>query len=170
MPTPSELLKQAASDVIPVEEVRTIFRRKPLAVQAEQVKAKGPVETFYGKLHADAGDWIVTEANRAILVKGADFDLLYEAHTASGAVVDAGLPDLEPGTEIVHDGKRLVRVKVAGGQGGFAYWSEGKPRGADCAFKVVADMGDNPQASHRAGRFLEPFTGNPGVRTWVIVG
>lgn len=152
-----------------VTEIRLVFRRKPLAVEAVTVKQKGVVETFYGKMAAEAGDYLVTEAGRLMLVRKADFPLLYEAHQESGSVVDAGLPDMDPGSRLDHEGKRLVRVVVSGGRGAFAFWAEGKPRGADCAFRVIADINDNPQASHRAGRFLEPHEGKPGVRTWVVV-
>jgi hypothetical protein len=137
-----------------VQQTQHLFRRKPLLVEA-----------------SPKGDhWEVGEAGRIIMVSNEDFTLLYEAvDVAPQAAVDAGLPDMEPGSRIDRAGRRLVRVHVVAGRGPIAYWRDGKSSGQDAGFGVVADMIDNPGASHRAGAFLEPFEGKPGTRVWVIL-
>lgn len=137
-----------------VLEVRKLFRRKPLLVEA---------------VPQSGGSWLVLEAGREITVPKDDFSMLYELVETGVSAVDAGLPDLEPGTVIEKDGRKLIRVTVISGRGAAGYWHMHKPTGHDCGFQVVADSIDDLQASHRAGRFVEPFEGKPGTRTWVVV-
>lgn len=133
---------------------RALYRRKPLLVEAA----------------ATSEGWIVKEAGREVAVSKDEFELLYEvALDPAETLIDAGLPDLELGTEISKDGRRLVRVKVLAGRGGVAYWAGCKNNGGDAGYVVTADLIDNEQAAHRAGRFVEPWEGKPGGKTWVEV-
>lgn len=136
-------------------EVQKLFRRKPLLVEAHP-------ETD--------GSWSVIEADRHLHIAQEDFHRLYElVEVDVNSAVDAGLPDLDPGTTLEREGLRLVRVTVVAGRGTTAYWHQAKPHGQDCGFRVIADMVDNLQASHRVGRFVEPWEGKAGGRTWVVL-
>lgn len=134
--------------------VKKLYRRKPLLVEASQDKA---------------GNWVVLEAGRISDVSKDEFNLLYEAvELDDNQTIDAGLPDMAPGTKIEKDGRKLTRVTVVAGKGSVAYWFNNKPKGDDCDWKVVADSGwsDLP---HFAGKFVDGYEGKPGGRSWVEV-
>lgn len=136
------------------KEVRKLFRRKPLLVEASSVAM---------------GIWEVLEAGKKYKYNSDEFKELYEAvEMDDNKTIDAGLPDLAPGTKIEKDGKRLVRVSVIAGKGNIAYWFNSKPKGEDCEFKVIADTGwsDLP---HYAGKFVDAYDGKPGGRSWIEV-
>lgn len=139
-----------------VVEVRSqLYRRKPLLCEAAQ--------------QGDGG-WIVKEAGREVRVGKEEFEMLYElALDPNETVVDAGMPDLETGTVIEKDGRRMQRVMVMSGKGTVAYWYECKNSGQSAGFRVTADMIDNSQAAHRVGKLVEPYEGKPGGKTWVVL-
>lgn len=138
-----------------VQVSHQIYRRKPLLVEATPL--------------VDGSGWSVKEAGQFSVISAELFPQLYESVSIidGEGLIGAGLPDYELGTRIDKDGRQLIRVEVVNGRGAFAYWHNNKPSGLDCGFKVVADLVDNIQASHKAGRFIEPFEGKPGTRTWV---
>lgn len=140
---------------LPVEGPK-LFRRKALLVEA---------------IPQQNGTWKVLEAGREVIVERDNFSLLYEAVEveAGSFLVDAGLPDMEPGQTVEREGRKMVRVTVIAGSGHTAYWHQAQPHGQSCGFKVVADMVTDPLASHFAGKFVDPFEGKPGTRTWVFV-
>lgn len=141
---------------IPAREVSRLYRRKPLLVSASP---------------QPDSSWLVLEGGREIRVSAVEFEGLYEmVEIDPMTAVDAGMPDMEPGTRIDRDGRRLVRVTVIGGRGPVAYWHNGKPRGEFCGFRAIADNMDNIQAPHRIGRFLEGFEGKAMDRAWVVMG
>jgi hypothetical protein len=148
-----------------IEERKRLYRRKPLLVEAY------PNPNI--DLNSGEESWIVLEAGREVSVPKDEFLLLYELVDISpDQTVDAGLPDLNPGTVIEKDNRRLIRVEVVSGKGAGAYWYMNKPDGTMCQFKVVADNVIDPLASHFAGRFIEPWEGGGSVtvkRTWVIL-
>lgn len=155
-----------------IEETHRLFRRKPLTVKAEQVHKKQTLQLpqLGVPVTLEPGDWIVEEGGLRTVVKLADFDKLYEATDGTSADdVAAGMPELDLGSTIEKDGRRLVRVEVVSGQGAIAYWHRGQPTGALANWQVVADNIDAIQASHRAGRFVEPYESKPGGRTWVVL-
>lgn len=144
----------AGSEPKSAVESRRLFRRRPLLVEA---------------IPQPDGSWAVSEAGIISEISGNTFPLLYEAVSVeAGKAVDVGLPDMAPGSEIEHDGRRLVRVEVIAGRGAAAYWYRAVPCGQDCGFRVVADMTVDPSASHYAGRFLEAWEGGVVKRTWVV--
>ena len=147
----------ALDEKLHTAEMRRVYRRKALLVEAN--------------VQAD-GNWAVVEAGRKVVISKEDFAKLYEVLDvgAGSGMLDVGLPDLEPGERVERDGKRYVRVVVHAGRGGMAYWANMQPSGSECGYAVVADMNDNMQASHRVGRFVEPWEGKPGGRTWVELG
>ena len=163
---PSDPLKST------IEEVRMVFRRKPLLVRAEQVHKKqvAQLSSLGVSVNLKPGDWIVDEGGHRTVVLMDDFDGLYEmvqAPDEEAAV--AGLADMELGSTVDKDGKRMVRVKVIGGRGAIAYWHRQQNTGEGAHWEVIADMNDNPGASHRVGRFIEPFEGKPGTKTWAFL-
>lgn len=79
-------------------------------------------------------------------------------------------PNLKPGQIWRrHDGTNYLRVKVLAGRGAYAFWHRQQPKGELAEYQVIADMTDNPQSSHRAGAFSEPFEGKPGHLGWLKV-
>lgn len=153
-PAPAPALIKDGSGQSQIQVSHQIFRRKPLLVEATPL---------------DSGAWSVKESGRTIEIDADLFTQLYESVSIidKEGLIDAGLPDYPLGMRIDKDNARLVRVEVVNGRGGIAYWHMSKPSGLDCGFRVVADLVDNIQASHKAGRFVEPFEGKPGTRTWV---
>ena len=171
-PTPKPLEPITKPLKLAIEEVKVMFRRKPLLVHAEQVHAKqvGQISNLGVNVDMEPGDWIVNEGGHTTIVPLADFDGLYEiVRTPGGESAVAGLAESELGTEVDKDGKRMVRVKVVGGKGSIAYWHRQRISGADANWEVIADNIDNHMASHRVGRFIEPFEGKIGLNTWVFV-
>ena len=155
-----------------IEEVTQVFRRKPLIVNATQIHKKKKIQlpALGIAVTAEAGDWEVVEAGHKRLVRMKEFDDLYEIDIVGGdQALEAGLPDMDLGTVLDKDQRRMVRVEVKAGRGAIAYWDNHKPEGAPANWLVVADNVDNHMASHRAGRFIEPYEGKPGTRTWVIL-
>ncbi len=151
-----EVPTDVPSDVKPAaSEMKRVYRRRPLLVEARP--------------NSD-GSWAVVEAGRTIVVPRDEFSKLYEVlDVDSDGHVDVGLPDLEPGQTLEKDGKKYVRVVVNAGRGATAYWHGMAPSGEMCQWRVTADVIDNEQASHRVGRFVEPWEGKSGMRTWVEV-
>ena len=39
------------------------FRKKPVVIEAEQLKAPVDIETLEGTMHGDVGDWLITGVN-----------------------------------------------------------------------------------------------------------
>lgn len=74
----------------------------------------------------------------------------------------------QAGAVHVQGTQRLRRVRVRAGRGVYAYWFNNQPNGLDAGFDVVADIVDNPQASHRAGKLIEAHEGKPNSMTWMV--
>ena len=74
----------------------------------------------------------------------------------------------QAGAVHVQGNQRLRRVRVRAGRGVYAYWFNNQPNGLDAGFDVVADIVDNPQASHRAGKLIEAHEGKPNSMTWMV--
>jgi len=101
-------------------------------------------------------------------------DILDRAHLMIVPVTSTGSgegePDLKPGQYWERpDGSRYLRVRVLAGRGAFAFWHRQQPNGHDVEYQVIADMNDNLQAAHRAGRFSEPFEGKAGAFAWLVM-
>lgn len=151
-----------------VESLRRMYRPKPLIVSCRQMTDAGKINTSFGEQEHMPSDWFVEHAGLKFIITAKEFDGMYEVmDVGENESIGAGLPDLEPGSRLERDGKRLLRVVVHAGKGSVAYWKDMASDGGSCGYQVTADMVDNVQASHRVGRFVEVFEGKPGGRTWV---